>query len=248
MSLAIVKSISLQGLEGILINVEVDISSGMPSWEVVGLPDVSIRESKERVRTAIKNCGIEVLSRKYIINLSPANIKKEGSLLDLTIAIGILRSMDIVKQDLLENTVIVGELSLDGKINKVNGILPITIEALKYGIKRIIVPKENAKEAAIINDIEVIGVSNLREVIKYLNKEITIEKEKVNIEDILKNDYCKKVDFSEVKGQEMIKRALEISAAGGHNCLMIGCPRFRQNYDGKKVTFNFTGFNFRRIS
>ena len=218
LSLSIVKSISLQGLDGVLINVEVDISSGMPTWEVVGLPDTSIRESKERVRTAIKNCGYEVLSRKYIINLSPANIKKEGSMLDLAIAVGILRSMDVVEDCDLSDTVIVGELSLDGTINKVNGVLPIAIESLKYGIKRIIVPKENAKEAAIVSNLEVIGVSNLNEVIKFLNSEIAIENTKINIDDILKNNQNKKLDFAEVKGQ---KRALEIAASGGHNCFKI---------------------------
>ena len=139
--LSIIKSMSLQGLDGVLINVEVDISAGMPSWEVVGLPDASIRESKERVRTAIKYCGIQVLSTNYIINLSPANIKKEGSMLDLAIAVGILKSMNVIEQTNLEDTIIVGELSLDGKINKINGILPICIEALKYGIKRVIVPR-----------------------------------------------------------------------------------------------------------
>ena len=172
--LSIVKSMSLQGLDGILINVEVDISAGMPSWEVVGLPDASIRESKERVRTAIKNCGYEVLSRRYIINLSPANLKKEGSMLDLAIAVGILRSMDIIAETNLKETIIIGELSLDGRINQVNGVLPICIEALKYGIKRIIVPKKNAKEAAIVNEREVIGVSHLQEVIKYFNDEVKI--------------------------------------------------------------------------
>lgn len=215
---------SLQGLDGVLINVEVDISAGMPTWEVVGLPDASIRESKERVRTAIKNCGYEVLSRKYIINLSPANLKKEGSMLDLAIAVGILRSMDVITESNLENTIIVGEISLNGRINKINGILPICIESLKYGVKRVIVPKENAKEAAIVSELEVIGVSNLKEVIQYLNEEIVIKGEKVDLEEILKNNNSQKLDFSEVKGQETIKRALEIAAAGGHNCIMIGSP------------------------
>ena len=221
-----------------------DISSGMPSWEVVGLPDASIRESKERVRTAIKNCGIEVLSRKYIINLSPASFRKEGSMLDLAIAIGILNSMDIVTNCDLEHTVIVGELSLDGKINKINGILPICIESLKYGIKRVIVPKENAKEAAIVQELEVIGVSHLKEVMQFLNDEIKIERETVKIEEVLKNKNCKKLDFAEVKGQEAIKRALEIAASGGHNCLMIGSPRFWKNNDGKKITYYFARLNF----
>ena len=240
MSLSIIKSMSLQGLEGVLINVEVDISSGMPLWQVVGLPDASIRESKERVRTAIKNCGFEVLSRKYIINLSPANIKKEGSMLDLAIAVGILSSMDVIEEANLEETIFVGELSLDGKINKVNGILPICIEALKYGIKRVIVPKENAKEAAIVNELEVIGVSHLKEVIKFLNKEIEIKREIVDLEKILKNNQNKKLDFIEVKGQETIKRALEIAASGRAQLFNDRKPWFRKNNDGKKIANNFT--------
>ena len=135
-------------------------------------------------------------------------------MLDLAIAVGVLQSMNVIQECDLENTIIVGELSLDGKINKINGTLPICVEALKYGIKRIIVPKENAKEAAIVKELEVIGVSHLNDVIRYLNKEIEIEREKVDIEEILKNNNVKKVDFSEVKGQECIKRALEISASG----------------------------------
>lgn len=222
--LSIVKSMSLQGLDGILINVEIDISPGMPCWDVVGLPDTNIRESKERVRTAIKNCGIELLSRKYIINLSPANIRKDGAILDLAIAVGILSSMNVIKDEKLKDTIFIGELSLDGKLNKINGILPICIEAYKKGIKRIVLPKQNSKEAAIVKNLEVIGLDDLKQVIKYLNNEITVCSEKVDIDELLKKRKINSVDFSEVKGQKLTKRALEIAAAGGHNCLMIGAP------------------------
>ena len=243
--LSIVKSMSLQGLDGILIDVEVDISSGMPCWDVVGLPDTNIRESKERVKTAIKNCGIELLSRKYIINLSPANIRKDGAILDLAIAVGILKSMQIINEENLNNTIFIGELSLDGKLNKVNGILPICIEAVKKKIKRIILPKGNAEEAAIVNELEVIGVENLKEVIDFLNKKISLEIEKVNVSDLLKNNRTENVDFSEVKGQKVVKRALEIAAAGGHNCLLIGSPGSGKTMMARRLTTIFPKLTFK---
>lgn len=208
--LSIIKSMSLIGIEGYLIDVEVDVSAGIPSWEIVGLPDTSVKEAKERVRTAIRNSGYDMKSRKIVINLAPADIKKEGPFFDLPIAIGILACMRCINTSNIINTIFIGELSLDGKINKVNGILPMCIEAKKLGIKRVVLPIENAKEAAIVNGIEIIGVNDLEQTIGYINKVNNIEPTKTDLNKLfnLKNSY--QLDFSEVKGQENIKRALEL--------------------------------------
>lgn len=211
--LSIVKSMSLLGLDGFLIYVQVDVSAGIPGWDMVGLPDTSVKEAKERVRTAIKNSGYELQSRKIIVNLAPADTKKEGSAFDLPIAIGILLCTEVIGQ-IPENIAFIGELSLDGKINKVNGVLPMCIEAKKLGIKQVVLPKENAQEAAVVEDLNVYGANTLGEVVDFLNGNLKIEKSNVDIEKLLKKDNKSLFDFSEVKGQENIKRALEIAAAG----------------------------------
>lgn len=231
-------SVALSGIEGTLVNVEVDVGNGLPSWDIVGLPDAVVRESKERVRTAIKNSDLTMPNKKIVVNLAPAHTKKEGATFDLAIAIGILKNVGAITNQLLDDYIFVGELSLDGSVNKARGVLVMCMAAKTLGKSKVLVPYENRFEAGIIRGIEIIPVKNLREVVDLLNSKIKIEPF-VSGKGELKYLADSNMDFSDVRGQENVKRALEIVAAGGHNCLLIGSPRFRKDNAFRKITYNF---------
>lgn len=216
---------AVYGVSATTITVEVDVTSGQFGYFLVGLPDNAVKEGFQRMDSAMKNTGLKMPRMRIVVNMAPADIRKEGSAYDLTIAAGILASSDQIPLEEISKYIIMGELSLDGGLQPIKGALPIAIQARKEGFKGFILPKENAREAAIVNDLEVYGIENLSELAAFFRGELKIEPTFVDTrEEFLFKQSMYDLDFSDVKGQENIKRALEIAAAGGHNVLLIGPP------------------------
>lgn len=215
---------AVTGIDAVTITIEVDMSRGVRFF-LVGLPDVAVKESQQRIESAIRAVGFHWPGKQVVINMAPADIRKEGSSYDLPLAVGILAADGKIETGELESYVIMGELSLDGSLQPVRGVLPIALQARKENFKGLIVPLGNAKEAAVVSDLEVYGMNNLDDVIAFFNGSRTFSPEKIDVDSIFKNEANKyDVDFSDVRGQENVKRALEVAAAGHHNIIMVGPP------------------------
>ncbi len=215
---------AVHGIKATTITIEVSVSKGI-NFFLVGLPDNAVKESQQRITSALETNGFKFPKHRVVINMAPADIRKEGAAYDLPLAVGILAASEQMNADMLAEFIVMGELSLDGTVQPIKGVLPIAIQAREEGFKGFIVPKQNAREAAVVNNLDVYGVENIKEVIDFFNGSSTLEPTIVNTrEEFFTNANAYEVDFFDVKGQENVKRALEVAAAGGHNIIMIGPP------------------------